>query len=226
MREVSLFFFIMAGESKKEAVAPMGGGREGTPGNAFFSPRHTPHEITQFFKALNYREPVSPKEPYKERLLAEEGRGLKGKPGYSYMDTADNLTIGIGHKVEKGDKKVFQKLFGKSVDYEGLTSGKKPLTNKQMETLLDYDIARKLKRSESLFPNFNKYSSEMKATLLDGVYRGDLSQSPKAIKLINQGKFKEASKEYLDHDGYRRSKAKKTGIYKRMDRNAEIISKE
>jgi hypothetical protein len=56
--------------------------------------------------------------------------------------------------------------------------------------------------------------------MLDGFFRGDLSGSPKTMRLINQGKWIEASREYLNHAEYRQSKIDKTGVYKRMDRNA------
>ena len=113
-------------------------------------------------------------------------------------------------------------------------AGKIPLTDKQMDKLVEYDIDRKLKRSKRLFPKMESMSANLQGAVLDGVYRGDLSASPNTIKLINQGKYKEAAKEYIRHEGYRSSKRgynKKgekvaRGIYMRMDRNAKALADE
>ena len=166
------------------------------------------------------------KEAFKNRLRVEEGKGKRGRPGFVYPDSKGNPTIGIGHLVSAGDKTLFEKLFGKEIGYDKLMSGEKALSDAQMEALLDYDDNRKVKTSKKLFESFDSFTPKMRGAILDGVYRGDLSASPKTIGLINKGKFKEASMEYLDHAGYRKSKVEKTGIYKRMDRNAAIIADE
>jgi hypothetical protein len=180
--------------------------------------------IAREFELFLNSEPA--KESFKRRLRTEEGKGKSGRPGFVYPDIYGNPTIGIGHLITKTDKGLFQKLFGKGIDYESLVTGKKALSDAQMETLLDRDVDEKLATSKGLFPAFNRFSRKMKGAILDGVYRGDLPKSPDTIELINKGFFARASMEYLDHAKYRESKVRKTGIYKRMDRNAEIMADE
>jgi hypothetical protein len=43
---------------------------------------------------------------------------------------------------------------------------------------------------------------------------------------LKDGKFEEASREFLDNEEYRTSKAKKQGVYKRMDETSEIMAAE
>lgn len=187
----------------------------------------TSQEKQRVVNALNYRKPKvsASKAAFKARLYKEEGKGKPNRDGFSYLDTKNHLTVGVGHKFEKGDRAVFQKLFGKSVDYDAVRKGKVPLNDQQMEKLLNYDVDRKVATSKRLFPKFDQYNPELQGAILDGVYRGDLSGSPKTRRLMNEGKWEAAAKEYLNHEGYRESKKKKSGIYKRMNRNAAIIKK-
>tara|TARA_Y100001973_G_scaffold106630_2_gene185948 strand:- start:1174 stop:1776 length:603 start_codon:yes stop_codon:yes gene_type:complete len=156
-------------------------------------------------------------ETFKSRLRLEEGKGKEGRPGYSYRDTAGHLTIGYGHKIVPGDEKILPK---------GAIAGRTALTDKQMENLLTRDVGAKLELANRLFPKFNSYNTELKGAIFDGIYRGDLSGSPKTMRLINEGKFALAAKEYLDHDGYRESLEEDTGIHERMERNAAIFKKQ
>ena len=58
--------------------------------------------------------------------------------------------------------------------------------------------------------------------MLGSWYRGSLSGSPKTIRLINEGNYKEASKEFLDNDEYRDPKTA-SGIKKRMEATAKAL---
>ena len=169
-------------------------------------------------------------EAFKKRIRSEEGKGKKDRPGYLYRDTRGYKTIGYGHKITPRDSIELPKLLGKGFDTVGVLSGRVPLTDKQMDFVLSKDVGEKLDTSKRLFPKYDSYSHELKEAILDGVYRGDLSDSPNTIRLINEGKFTLASKEYINHEGYRRSKRGEkgygSGIYKRMDRNAAIMKAE
>ena len=59
---------------------------------------------------------------------------------------------------------------------------------------------------------------------MDGFFRGDLSGSKDTLALMNQGDFKAAAKEYLNHAGYRKSKEEGTGVAGRMERNAAVFA--
>ncbi len=119
-----------------------------------------------------------------------------------YKDSKGNPTIGIGHLIKPGE------------DFS------KGITDEEVTALFKKDIQERLKVTKKLFPAFNTYPPYMQVTLLDGVYRGDLSGSPKTIKLIKAGKWVEASKEYLNNREYKKSVKDGTGVHKRMEENA------
>jgi hypothetical protein len=87
-------------------------------------------------------------------------------------------------------------------------------------------------------PKYNTFSDDLKSALVIGKYRGDLGNN--TISLINQGRFKEASEEFLNHKEYRTyenavEEAKREGkdptkipnyqIYNRMNWVSNIIGK-
>ena len=168
-----------------------------------------------------------------ETIKVKEGKGVKGRPGFLYhLGEEEKPTIGYGHQIVEGDRKVFDKLFGNTIDYDTLISGKKALTDEQMNVLVTRDAKWKLEKTKEKFPKFNTYSERFKNTLIDSMYRGGLAGSPKTRRLINQGKFAEASREFLDNNEYRQSKhgfgAKKDlpGIATRMEEHALIMLQE
>lgn len=59
------------------------------------------------------------------------------------------------------------------------------------------------KRAKSKIKGFDNLPDTMKAEFIQADYRGDLGQSPTAVKLFNQGKFKEAAKEFLNNAEYK-----------------------
>lgn len=139
----------------------------------------------------------------------------EGKKPQLYKDTKNKWTIGYGHLIKSKEE---------LKNYRNKT-----LTDQQIDALLDSDIKSKIKIAQELFPNFNQYNDELKMTLLNGIFRGDISGSPNTINLINKGLFKQAAKEYLDHGDYKaasKSNAKDKGVAIRMLRNAKIIAKQ
>ena len=63
------------------------------------------------------------------------------------------------------------------------------------------------------------------AVLVDISYRGDLLPDMDWVKLLQQGKNREAANEYLDHEEYKNRKKKGSdGVVKRMERNAGILT--
>jgi len=149
-------------------------------------------------------------EKVKQMIKGDEGR----KPRL-YKDTKGKWTIGYGHLIK--NKAELKKYKGKT------------LSDAEINGLLDADVKEKIKMAQDLFPKFNEYNDEFKTTIINGIFRGDLSGSPTAIKLINQGLFKQAAKEYLDHGDYiaaSKPKATDKGVAIRMYRNAQNIAKQ
>lgn len=139
----------------------------------------------------------------------------EGKKSRLYKDTKGKWTIGYGHLIKS--KSELKKYKGKT------------LSDKEINDLLDVDINSKVQIAQRLFPKFKEYSDDFKITILNGIFRGDLSGSPKTIELINKGLYKQAAKEYLDNEDYiaaSKPNAHDKGVAMRMYRNAQNIAKQ
>lgn len=147
-----------------------------------------------------------------------------------YKDDVGKWTIGVGHLIGDGsldDKKAFDKARAK----KGLSS---TISRKEALNLFNQDVSKRIPTVEDIFielwPNM---STGLKAVLVDIEYRGDLQSKGEGefewVELLKAGKYKEASKKYLDHKEYKKrlkKKPKGDGVVKRMKRNARIIAAE
>jgi GH24 family phage-related lysozyme (muramidase) len=132
---------------------------------------------------------------------------LKEKEGfrdtaYKPIDTEEYYTIGYGN-------------YGQNVK-EGDT-----ITKEQATAQLQGNIDTKLAEIRQAIPDFDNLPLEARKHLLGSWFRGSLSGSPKTISLLNDGKFNEASKEFLNNDEYRTTSL--GGVRKRMDDTAKAI---
>ena len=139
----------------------------------------------------------------KEHLIGKEGLKLEAYklPGEKYF------TIGYGHNgpdVKKGMK----------------------ITEEQAENFLEKDIQSKISLIEKKLPNFNDYSENLQKFVVDGFFRGDLSGSPKTLKLLKQGNFEEASQEFLRNEEYNEAVISGSGVASRMEDISEAMRKE
>jgi GH24 family phage-related lysozyme (muramidase) len=148
---------------------------------------------------------------------------------HAYEDVNGYLTIGIGHLLEGDDRTTFHALFGDSLDYDDVVSGKTPITKDQAKALFERDVQGKLADARRIVPTFDSLKQETKNAIVDALYRGDLG--PNTIKLINAGKWKEAALEYLNHAEFKKIKeaVEKGGtngfsIFWRMNRNSAALS--
>jgi len=141
--------------------------------------------------------------------------GFRSKP---YLDTNKNWTVGIGTLIGKGtdaDLKA-SPFFGKEINEEAA----KALATKA--------IAEKITLAKRLVgpDTFSDFSPELQAQLVSGAYRGDITGSPKALKLLSQNDFAGAAREVLDNEEYRKAKEAKSGVATRMEEMASVIKKE
>ena len=142
-------------------------------------------------------------EKLKDHLIQKEGLKLEAYklPGEL------NYTIGVGHHgadVKKGMK----------------------ITEEEAEQLLEKDIQSKLELIERKLPNFNEYSENLQKFVVDGFFRGDLSGSPKTLKLLNEGNFSEAAQEFLRNEEYNEAVITGSGVASRMEDISEAIRNE
>ena len=132
---------------------------------------------------------------YTDFIKAKEGLGLTAYPD------ADGYSIGYGRfGAKKGDT----------------------ITQEQANEYLEEDINKRVDAINKNIPGFDNMPLEARRNMLGSWYRGSLSGSPKTIRLINEGKYEEASKEFLNNDEYRDSDTA-SGIKKRMQATAKAI---
>jgi GH24 family phage-related lysozyme (muramidase) len=157
-----------------------------------------------------------------KKIKEYESAGNEEKILSVYKDSKGLDTIGHGHLVTKESPKIFGEL---NISPNVLT-GKTKLTPEQADTLLKRDVSIRIPKVKKLIPNLETYSSELQGELVSEYFRGMLPKSPKAVSLLNQGKFEEAAGEFINAKEYRESVKQKSGIYKRMDALADAIKKE
>jgi len=151
-----------------------------------------------------------------------ESAGNEEKILSVYKDSKGFDTIGHGHLVTKESPKIFAEL---NISPDVLT-GKAKLTPEQADKLLKRDVSVRVPKVKKIVPKLETYSSELQGELVSEYFRGMLPQSPKAISLLNQGKYEEAGNEYVKSKEYNESVKQKTGIHKRYDALANALKKE
>lgn len=146
-----------------------------------------------------------------------------------YQDDVKKWTIGVGHLIGDGSDEA-KEAFVKKRKSKGLSP---TLSRKEALELFNKDVSKRVPRVKEMFSDqWSSMSNELKAALVDIEYRGDLQKKGEGVfdwvQLIKDGKYKEASKKYLDHKEYkkRNKSKKKDGVVKRMNRNSKIIAAE
>ena len=138
----------------------------------------------------------------------------EGRRNQVYKDSKGLDTVGVGHLVTQAEKKKFA----------GRT-----LTDAEVDSILEKDLSAKIALAKrKLGSSFDALPQPAQVAVVDGFFRGDLSGSPKSLKLLKEGKLEEAANEYLDNKEYRDSLAKNAagkphGVAPRMERNAALL---
>ena len=141
-----------------------------------------------------------------KRIMQDEGEPFL--EATKVFDDEKNFTIGYGRNnasIKKGDK----------------------ITVEQAQKNLAEDVKIRLEEIQDLIPNFSNLSDQLQLALFSEYYRGSVRQSPKTVKLINEGKFSEAAAEFLDNDEYRNAVDRgREGIRGRMKRVFNLLRRE
>jgi len=85
-------------------------------------------------------------------------------------------------------------------------------------------VQHHIQRVQARLPLYSHYPEYLKEELVQSEYRGDLGVSPTAMGLMKAGKYKQASKEFLNNDEYRSSKTS-PGIKRRMKSTADAMAR-
>lgn len=129
-----------------------------------------------------------------------------------YRDSKGYWTVGIGHLVTPQEYNTFKN---------------KTLSDQEVMDLFNKDLNKKIQLAKSHFgAKFDSFSDDLKIAIIDGYFRGDLSGSPRTRDLLRRGNYQAAAKEYLNNKEYKAALASGSGVAKRMQRNAEIMSRE
>lgn len=148
---------------------------------------------------------LKPKIPLEDAIITR----LKTEEGIDYVAEKkfgeEFYTIGHGH-------------YGADVK-EGQT-----ITAKEADALLRKDLAKRMPKIRSKIKNYDKLSQELQVEIAQSWFRGGIAGSPKTIKLINEGKFQEASEEFLDNNEYRTTTLR--GVKRRMKGLSDTLAKE
>jgi GH24 family phage-related lysozyme (muramidase) len=139
-------------------------------------------------------------------------KGHEGKKltAYKPVKTEKYYTIGYGH-------------YGSDVT-KGMT-----ITDEQADEYLRKDINKRLPAVKKAIEGFDNMPLNVKKNILGSWFRGSLtaSGSPTTIRLLNEGKYKEASKEFLNNAEYRKYKnnpGTMDGVVKRMEATANALA--
>ena len=133
-------------------------------------------------------------------------------------------------KTEEGFDYVAEKKFGEEFytighgHYGSDVKKGQTITKEEADKLLKKDIEKRLPAVKRKIKNFDDLTSELQIEIVQSWFRGGISGSPKTIALINEGKFEEASKEFLDNNEYRTTKLR--GVKNRMKGLSDSLKKE
>ena len=163
-------------------------------------------DISAFQASLVKPVALASVDDFTKQIIKDEGKPFL--EATKVFDDEKNFTIGYGRNnasIKKGDK----------------------ITVEQAQKNLAEDVKIRLEEIQDLIPNFSNLSDQLQLALFSEYYRGSVRQSPKTVKLINEGKFSEAAAEFLDNDEYRNAVDRgRRGIRKRMKKVFNLLRRE
>jgi len=102
------------------------------------------------------------------------------------------------------------------------------MTEEEADKILrEEDYPSHLKRISDMVPGFNQLPLDVAVQMAQSAFRGGITGSPDTVELINERAFGKASKEFLDHDEYRKAKRTgvRAGIVPRMDKVSNTLKR-
>lgn len=144
------------------------------------------------------------------------------------------FTVGHGHLLDgsKRSRAAFKEAFPDK-NYDDFMAGKGTLTKEEAFRLFEKDIPTYIERAKKFTDayeglKFEDHTEELQVQLISATYRGSWGLSPKARRLLSQGKYEEAANEFLNNKEYRdaATDSRITGIRARMEKVANAIRTE
>jgi len=181
-----------------------GNPRNNSPSNLTVKSKNTNRSFSRRLKARNgslIKKAI--KDYFKVEELKKEIREREGfrEGAYKPDPTEEHYTIGYGFydpNIKENDR----------------------MTREQAEERLDKEVNKRIEKIYKDIPGIINFSPSAQKALFSETYRGSLTAegSPKTIALINEGRYMDAGKEFLNNDEYRNAEAKGIpGIRPRME---------
>ena len=95
------------------------------------------------------------------------------------------------------------------LDTKGITSYGVGQTGEFIDKTFKESFAAHEAKARDLVEVYDELPENVQAELVQAAYRGDLQQSPKFRKLLNEKRFSEAAVEFLDHEEFKNPKTPK-----------------
>jgi hypothetical protein len=141
---------------------------------------------------------------------------------YSYLDSNNHSTIGIGHKLSGTSRdytKQLLNLIAPHKDVDDLIAGRMGLTEDEVQAFFKYDMRDHIRRAERQFPLLYLEPDYMKRILIDGNFNTFFRDTHSTVKNLNfaasameEGNYEEALRFYklaefhvLDRRDYRKA---------------------
>lgn len=148
------------------------------------------------------------------KILQHKNAPIGNSPTGAYTAVKEDTTTGYGHyitehkvgsskwwnKVEKEEKRL------KDLGVISQEADILELDEENADNLLKHDIEIRQKNLNSMFKDYKYYPQSVQVELSQSHYRGDISPTHKFVKLMNEGEFKKARKEFLDNNDYKKYK--------------------
>ena len=189
---------------------------------------------------------LPPQRDVAKLIIGEEG--FISKPRKA-TKTEQYLTVGHGHRLDGSSRSraAFKKALPDK-NYDEFMKGKGSITKEEALRLFETDVPDYIKRARE-FTNheyiynkktqqrpkggklggltFDDHSDELQKYIISTTFRGSWGKSPKTRRLLSEGKYEEAAKEFLNNDEYRTAvEDGRRGIRKRMEDVAKAIRDE
>ncbi len=149
--------------------------------------------------------------PAGQYTMTNEGKGVKGKAGWPYIDTLGNKTVGYGFKMDGDAAKYIP---------EDVKSGHRAMTEAEMTNAFNHIYPKAIARAEKFAgPVWQKLSQNQQKALADMSYQmeGHLNGFHSLKAAIQAGHFNTAAREILN------SKYARTDAPNRAKQNAILI---
>ena len=167
-----------------------------------------------------------------ENLMAKQEAApvaqlANAKPRTLYgEDAIQRVAANEGRELSLAERRVIMEegyVDGEYLDTKGIRTGGVGQTGEWLDKSFGESFQHHAERARKRVPRLDELPETLRAELIQAEYRGDLGLSPTAVRLLNEGKFKSASKEFLNNDEYRNPKTS-TGIKSRMKKVADALS--